>query len=64
MGPFWEGGPSMKLEPSNGLKFLEPPHLRSLHNNIKILLCLIFKMNDCDQNLEKMRHLMRKVNLL
>jgi len=63
MGPFWEGGPSMKLVPSTELKFLEPPHSRSLHN-IKILLCLIFKMNNCDQNLEKMRHLMHKVSLL
>jgi hypothetical protein len=63
MGPFWEGGPSMKLEPSTKPKFLEPPHARLLHS-IKILLNLIFKMNNCDQNLEKMRHLMHKVNLL
>jgi hypothetical protein len=53
----------MKLELSTGLKFLEPPHSRSLHN-IKILLCLIFKMNNCDQNLEKMRHPVHKVSLL
>jgi hypothetical protein len=53
----------MKLEPSTELKFLEPPHSRSLHN-IKILLCLNFKMNNRDQNLEKMRHLMHKVSLL
>jgi hypothetical protein len=63
MGLFGEGGPSIKLELSIGLKFLESPHSRSLHN-IKILLCLIIKMNDCDQNLEKMRHLMHKVSLL